>query len=273
MIFRKVALLIISGGIFLAAAAPSPAWAAKWHHVHLTASDTPEAAQWYAKYLEGAAIKNGPFDIAAFGETLVIFFPNKNEFEGSVGSSVDHIGWSFPDLDAKMKEFEEAGIKIVAPAIKLGKLKFGFIEDPWGTKIEVMEDPELIGFHHIHLLVPDTTASQNWYSKAFGGEVTKFGGFLPAVKYENMWLIIQRGKDKAPTKGRSVDHISWSFPDLDAGIANLAEMGTTLESGPMALPLPDGTKLKIAFLIDPDGVRIEIVEAPEAPAEADSGSE
>ena len=155
----------------------------------------------------------------------------------------------------------------------MGKLKFGFIEDPWGTKIEVMQDPDLIGFHHIHLHVPDPAASQNWYSQAFGGEVTRFGGFLPAVKYENMWLIIQRGKDKAPTKGRSVDHIGFSFTDLDSAVENLASMGTTLEAGPMVMPLPDGSKLKIAFLIDPDGVRIEIVEPVAAPVEAPAQTE
>jgi catechol 2,3-dioxygenase-like lactoylglutathione lyase family enzyme len=239
-----------------------PAGAA-WHHLHLGASDTAAAAAWYGQYMEGQAIKSGPFDIAMFGETAVVFMRRMGEQEGSSGSSIDHVGWSFPDLEAKMAEFEAAGIKIVAPMMSLGKIKFAFIEDPWGTKIEVMQDPDLIGFHHVHLHLTDPPAAQEWYANAFGGEVKRYGGFLPAVKFDNMWLIIQKTPEaKAPTLGRSVDHIGWSFDDLDAGLAHLKTLGIE----PKGAPIQMGP-LRFTFVQGDGGVRIEVLEN-KAPAEA-----
>jgi predicted enzyme related to lactoylglutathione lyase len=235
--------------------------AADWHHLHLTSTDPKAAVEWYAKHMEGTTAKFGQSDMAVFGKTIVLFFKKEAGFGPSQGTAVDHIGFSFTDLDAKMKEFEAAGIKIVAPARALGKIKFGFIEDPWGTKIEVMQDPDLYGFHHVHLHSPDPQATLEWYSKAFGGEITRYGGFLPAIKYNDMWLICQKyNEEKAPTKGRAVDHIGFSFPDLDAAAKTLKEQGVnfTLE------PRPYGA-LKIAFIDGPQGVNIELVQ-PAAPA-------
>ena len=64
----------------------------------------------------------------------------------STGSALDHIGFSFADLDAKMKEFDAAGIKVVTPVRDVaGLFKLGFIEDPWGTRIEVVQDPDEAG--------------------------------------------------------------------------------------------------------------------------------
>jgi len=236
----------------------TPAGAA-WHHVHLGATDTAAAAAWYAEHMDGEAVKSGPFDLAKFGETLVVFTRRAGEQEGSAGSSVDHIGWSFEDLEAKMKEFESAGIKIVAPMMSLGKIKFGFIEDPWGTKIEVMQDPDLVGFHHVHLHLTDPPAAQEWYANAFGGEVTRYGGILPAVKFDKMWLIIQKTpKAKAPTMGRAVDHIGWSFADLDAGLEHLKTLGIEPATPPMQMGA-----LRFAFVEGDGGVRIEVMQAAE----------
>jgi len=211
--------------------------------------------------MEGAVAEFAPGSKAAvFGQTWVLFFQRPEGFAGSAGSTIDHVGWSFSDLDAKMKGFEAAGIKILAPARQLGPIKFGFIEDPWGTKIEVMQDPELLGFHHVHLHATDPEAMLQWYVDAFGGEITRYGGFLPAVRYGPMWLIAQRQtEEKAATQGRSIDHIGFSFPDLDAAAETLKAQGVTFTMEPR--PFRD---LRIAFIEGPSGVRIELVQ-PAAP--------
>lgn len=246
-IIAALAVISISGA----------ARAADWHHLHLTAPDPHAAVEWYAKYMEGKTEKfSETSEAAVFGKTLVLFLKKDAGFPGSVGTAVDHIGWSFKDLDAKMKEFEAAKIKIIAPAKPLGKIKFGFIEDPWGTKIEVMQDPDLIGFHHVHLYSPDPDATLKWYAASFGGEPTRFSGVLPAIKYNDMWLICQKTtKELVPTKGHSVDHLGFSFPDLDAAATKLKGQGVKFSMEPR----PYG-KLKIAFLGGPDGVNIELVQ-------------
>src|SRR5579863_2557437 len=112
------------------------------------------AANRYEKYFGGRRIAEGP-DRIMFGSTRLLFM-KKADAKPSSGSVVDHIGFSFADLDAKMREFEAAGIKIVTPAREVpGLFKLGFVEDPWGTRIEVVQDPELLGLHHIQMRGPN----------------------------------------------------------------------------------------------------------------------
>ena len=62
---------------------------------------------------------------------------------------------------------------------------------------------------------------------------------------------------QAATKGRSLDHIGFEVKDLEAFCKKLAADGVTLESPFRDVP---GIGLKVAFLIDPAGTRIELTE-------------
>ena len=64
-------------------------------------------------------------------------------------------------------------------------------------------------------------------------------------------------KSEAPTKGRSLDHIGFEVKNLEAFCKKLQADGLTLE-----MPYRDVPQLglKIAFLVDPEGTRIELTE-------------
>jgi catechol 2,3-dioxygenase-like lactoylglutathione lyase family enzyme len=62
---------------------------------------------------------------------------------------------------------------------------------------------------------------------------------------------------QAATKGRSFDHIGLEVRDLEAFTRKLAADGVTFESPFREMP---GIGLKVAFLIDPAGTRIELTE-------------
>ena len=161
-----------------------------------------------------------------------------------------------------MKSFEEAGIKILAKTIEVpGKFKFAFIEDPWGTKIEVMEDLETLGFHHIHLKGPEPDKMLDWYENAFGGERTKYKGMLDALNYNGVWLLAQGAKEPlAPTKDRAIDHLGWGVIDMDADAKTLKEKGVKFTMEPR--PFNPEIAIAIAFVEGPNGVRIELVQRP-----------
>ena len=246
--------------LFLALSPASFAEGMPYDHMHLIATNPAEAVEWYAKYMDGETI--GSDNRLRFGTTLVIFFEREPGFEGSDGSSVDHIGFSFHDLNAKMSEFREAGIKVLAEAKEVpGKFKYGFIEDPWGTKIEVMEDHETIGFHHIHLKGPEPAKLLDWYQNAFGGERTKYKGMLDALNYGGVWLLAQNAPEPmAATKGRAIDHLGWGVKDMDADAKTLKEKGVTFTMEPR--PFNPEIAIAIAFVEAPGGVRIELVQRP-----------
>ena len=118
-----------------------------------------------------------------FGSTRLLFL-RKADAKPSAGSAVDHIGFSFANVDAQMKEFEAAGIKIVTPVREVpGLFKLGFPEDPWGTRIEVVQDPELLGLHHIHVRGPNPDEVFTWLLGKFGGQRRQLKGRADAIKY------------------------------------------------------------------------------------------
>src|SRR5262245_22923330 len=82
-----------------------------YDHIHLGVPDTAAAVSWYEKNFGGKRFDEAA-DRLLFGSTRLIFL-RRDKSEPSVGSSIDHLGFSFANLDAKMKEFEAVGVKIV----------------------------------------------------------------------------------------------------------------------------------------------------------------
>ena len=244
--------------------AQSPAW--PYDHVHLLVPDTAAGANWYEKNFGGKRITEAP-DRLMYGSTRFMFIRNANA-KPSAGSAVDHVGFSVPDVDAKFKEFEANGVKIVQPVRDVpGLFKLGFVEDPWGTRIEVVQDPELLGLHHIHMRGPDPEAIFSWLLAKFGGERTKLKGRLDAVRYRatgfsDMWILVQAGASE-PSEGHAIDHIGWrSTGPLNDTINGLKAKGVTVTSEPRPLPLPNGPTINFSYVAGPAGARIEIVERP-----------
>jgi catechol 2,3-dioxygenase-like lactoylglutathione lyase family enzyme len=260
MMIRKLfALGLLATTVW--AAAPALARAADYHHVHLTASNGEDAAQWYIRHMGCQALRNRK-DAAQCGTVLLLFFARAPK-GASEGTGVNHIGFSFRDLTTKMKELEAAGVKVATPLRDApGLFKLAFVEDPWGTRIEVVEDLEYLGFHHIHLRSPDPDATSKWYQNVFGGQPAKLKGRLDGLLYGTTWLLVGRQTEGqlAPTEGRAVDHLGFSFPNLDAAAAEFKKKGVTFQAEPR--DVQSTVASRIAFVIGPDDVRIEVVQPP-----------
>ena len=156
-------------------------------------------------------------------------------------------------------------MKIVTPVRDVqGLFKLGFVEDPWGTRIEVVQDPELLGLHHIHLRAADPEEMFTWLLAKFGGERTKLKGRIDAVKYSapgfsDMWILVQKG-ESTPSEGHAVDHIGWRTKGLDASIAELKTKGVKVTTEPRLLTLADKTVIHFAYVEGPAGTKIELVQ-------------
>jgi len=247
--------------------------ASSYHHLHFRVPDTAAAAAWYAKYMSGEQIRIADFDaVRQSNGVLLMFSPLdrpgvdgaafEGEVKGSSGTAVDHVGFSFSDLEAKMALFKKAGIKILQEPKQVADLfSYGFVEDPWGTKIEVMQDPDLVGLHHIHVLSGAPEEMLKWYQTQFGGELTSFKNIpaLGAIIYSDVWLIVQKSANSlSGTAFRSIDHLGFGVSDMDATLAAYRRSKVKIAAEPRAV-----STFKIAFVESPDGVLIEIV-APQA---------
>ncbi len=233
-----------------------------WDHLHLNAPDAAEAAAWYTEHLGALAAPGDPaahvqvagLEVARIGTHEFRWFSNTTP--GSVGSVIDHYGWSVESTDDGCAALQAAGAKVLeAPKTVADRLRICFLEDPFGAKLELLEDPDHRGFHHVHLLVPDVETHRQWMASVVGGELATYQDLLPGIRRDGMWLLYRPGGDLAPSLGRAIDHFGFRTEDLEGGLARLEAAGAAMEGPPREIP-----GFRIGFGIAPDGVRVELVE-------------
>jgi len=236
--------------------------ATPYDHIHLAAPNAQEAAEWYARHFDGRVGRfrdsedtSIAIDRAFFDGISVIFF-ERDPGEGSVGSGVDHIGFSMPNVEQVFNAAVADGATSLGELTEFNGMKLGFLVGPWGTKIELIDAPDLRGAHHVHLSSEDPAATLAWYLDTFGGEERLFGGVLPGAYYGNLWVLAAQATGPvAPTQGRSMDHLGWRFDDLDGAAEEMKGKGVEFTMEPR-----DYRGIRISFVAGPEGVRIEVVE-------------
>jgi catechol 2,3-dioxygenase-like lactoylglutathione lyase family enzyme len=131
---------------------------------------------------------------------------------------------------------------------------------PEKITVELTEDKTLavpVTMHHIHLATPNSEKQRDWYVKTFGARSGVRGAFLAA--FIPGGEVNTRAADtlQAPTKGRSLDHIGFEVKNLEAFCKKLEAEGVKFETPYRDVP---AIGLKVAFLTDPEGTRIELTE-------------
>ena len=265
------------------AVTPSLADAADYHHVHITASSPSEAVNWYTQYMDCQPISDRRDAADCDGVELV--FVVQPTMGSTQGTGMNHISFSFPDLTAKMAELESVGVR--GSGVRLqrfpdgstlrdvpGLFKMGFIFDPWGTRIELVEDTDSLGFHHIHLSATDPEATLAWYRDVMGGEPASLKGRLNGLRFDDVWLLVEEHAEGTPatTEGRAIDHIAFVVPDLDSAAAAMRQQGVVFQQGP-GVPENARTAAQRAFVAGPDNVRVAVVESGFAGVMADRVSD
>lgn len=224
---------------------------AEFHHVRLNVPDPAAAADWYVRHFDGRLVDAGS---VAWGKTAIRFARSQGTAAGSKGSGLDHLGFGYGDLDAAMKRFAREKVKIVSGIEQEGPIRYAFVEDPWGTLIEAVEDPDLHGFHHVHLATTEPRQTLGWYVSHFGGKVERYRGRIGGVRYGGVWLLVKTVKrPPAPTAGRAIDRIGFRVADLSAAVNDLRHERARFENGGA---MQDG--LRSALFLGPDQVRVEL---------------
>ena len=255
---RRNGLSICFAVLASTAGAAAPATrATDYDNVHIRVLDPVKAAAWYVSAL-GATPSEPPAAGTAqvtFG-SQVITITKGDTIQPSVGTLIDHIGLSYRDLDAAVKRAEAAGAKVTSPPRESpGIFRYAYIEDPSGVRIEMVEDTERLGFHHVHLRVKDPAATLGWYEQQFGGERTLLRGKLDGVRFNGVWLFaMSSGTETAPPP-TAIQLVALRFNDVDAALKALAANGVKTISEARSLPA-----LTYGFVQDPNGIRVEIVK-------------
>jgi catechol 2,3-dioxygenase-like lactoylglutathione lyase family enzyme len=161
---------------------------------------------------------------------------------------------SFPDAQARVRDLTAAGIK-ATPSPHEGFTNAVFIEDPWGVRIEILQDPAALGFHHVHLNVPDPQAALAWYADKLGGERGTLNG-TDGVRFGSVWLLASRSAAPLqPSAERAIMNVAVRVADIQKAFAELKGKGVQVVTEPRQL----GT-LWYGFIEGPSGVRTELLQ-------------
>ena len=262
--------LVLPGAAAFLALTSGVATAAGVDYVHIAVPSPIEAVKWYTEHMEcEPSVKQAD---AANCHGVEVVFGVARTLGGTPGTGVNHIGFSFPDLEAKMSELEAVGVRGAGVRLQRfedgstfrdvpGLFKLGFIFDPWGTRIELAEDPDYLGFHHIHLSTADPAATLAWYQDVLGGVPARLRGRLNGLLFDDVWLLVSQHEEgvPAPTAGRTLDHLGFVVDDMDAAAADMRERQVVFEEAP-AVPENGRSGAMRAFLAGPDNVRVAVVE-------------
>lgn len=228
-------------------------------HVHLVVADPEAQKKLFIGVLGGELKSLPPLELVKFPGILVVLQKARTApTDGSDGSTVNHFGFL-------VKSYAEIKAKLSAEHLEFSmdneKNKQLIAVFPEKVRVEFTEDPNLktpIAFHHFHVATPDQEGLRDWYVKTFGATAGKRGNFPTAMAPGGEVDFLKANAAASPTKGRSLDHIGFEVVNLEAYCKRLQADGVTFDTTYRAIPQLNG--LKIAYILDPIGTRIELTE-------------
>jgi predicted enzyme related to lactoylglutathione lyase len=246
-------------------------------HHHLTTTNIEAARKFYVDTLGGTATKVGTnnLEIIKFPNVL-IFFRNATPLPGGTrGTTVNHIGFSVPNLRAMVDKVKLNGYRMItdtettpdrvvkddiAGPPPAGGSSIAFVLGPDDVKVELVEMTQQtlpIALHHVHFFNPANTEMQAWYVKTFGA-TSRLGGAFPAALLPGVALNFSASPTPVVgTQGRALDHIGFEVKNLEAFTKKLEAEGIKITMPYRKVPALD---IAVAFLTDPWGTYIELTE-------------
>jgi catechol 2,3-dioxygenase-like lactoylglutathione lyase family enzyme len=246
-------------------------------HHHLNASNVAAQKKFFVETLGGKAIKIGTnnTEVVEFPGVL-IFFRQQAPTGGTRGTTVNHIGFSVPNLRKTVDKVKADGYRMITREEATGRevkddiagpaapggASIAFALGPDDLKVELVESkPQTIpiALHHVHFFNPKNTEMQAWYVKVFGAKPGMGGGgAFPAGTLPGVALNFSPSPDAVVgTQGRAVDHVGFEVKNLEEFCKKLEAQGIKLERPYTKV---EGLGIAIAFIKDPWGTYIELTE-------------
>jgi catechol 2,3-dioxygenase-like lactoylglutathione lyase family enzyme len=263
MKFRCVFALAISAfpSAFAQLAPPNDA-GVTLGHIHLVVKDVEAQKRFWTAMMGGVPVMNDRLEMIRFPGVYILLRQGEPTAPPA-GSVVDHFGLVFKDLPAWLAKWKANGVEIEQNQNPVQ----GYVHAPDGVRVEFFGDPGLdapVKMDHIHFWPADNSAIRAWYARVFGGKpgqrprVSTPGwidcDFFPGANFS----FSPQATKLAPTAGRSLDHIGFEVKNLDAFLKKLESQGIRIDEGPR--PSPNSKSLRVAYVTDPWGTRIELTE-------------
>ena len=239
-------------------------------HWHLNSRDI-EANKKILVAMGGTLVNAGNFQIIRFPGVLVYLNQAAGAAPangGTVGSVVNHVGFTVPNTPEAVAKWKAAGVNVLPGG--QGRTDQAFVETPDGLRIEILENKDQkfpIQSHHVHFNVPESEIPkiQAWYSTWFGAVPGKRGANI-AADLPGINLSFSKSMNDAvqvTTKGRVLDHIGFDVKNLQAFLKKYEAAGGKIDR---PYTRNEQTNSALAFITDPWGTYIELNERPDTPS-------
>ena len=250
-------------------------------HHHLNTTNMAAQKKFYVDTLGGklrhiGAGTDRDQEIIEFPGVLMFFRPMQAPTGGSIGTTVNHIGFSVPDLKVLVPKIKANGFKMitadsVAATVKVTDdiaaasptTNIAFALGPEDTKVEFVEVKDQkapIQLHHIHFFGQQNKEMQAWYAKTLGAKELPAGPGAAFVQDQLPGVFLNFTPSPTPvigTTGRSIDHIGFEVRNLEAFTKQLEAQGIKLDRPYTKIA---GLGIAVAFIKDPWGTNIELSE-------------
>jgi catechol 2,3-dioxygenase-like lactoylglutathione lyase family enzyme len=250
-------------------------------HHHLNTTNMEAQKKFYVDTLGGKLIKlQNQQEIIEFPNVLMFFRPMQAPTGGTIGTTVNHIGFSAPDLRPLVAKIKANGFKMITTESVAANVKvtddiaaaspttnIAYALGPEDTKVEFVEvktQQAPIQLHHVHFFGQQNAEMQAWYAKTFGAKPRPANPAQAFVVDDLPGVALNFSPSPTPTvgtTGRALDHIGFEIKNLEAFTKKLEAAGIKLDR-PYTKVAALG--IAIAFIKDPWGTNIEMTEGLDA---------
>jgi catechol 2,3-dioxygenase-like lactoylglutathione lyase family enzyme len=247
-------------------------------HHHFNTTDMAAQKRFFVETLGGklATIGTNNLEVIEFPNVFLFFRPMQAPTGGMIGSTVNHVGFSVPDLKPVVAKLKANGYKMitadsVAATVKVTDdiaaasptTNIAFALGPEDIKVELVEakaQTAPIQLHHVHFFGEQQAEMQAWYTKVFGATAQPSNPNQAFITAQLPGVTLSFTRSPAATEGtqgRALDHIGFEIENLEAFTKKLEADGIPLT---VTYRKIEALGLAIAFIKDPWGTNIELTE-------------
>jgi len=260
---------------------------AHFHHVHLNVTDPERTLKFYEFMFGAVRLTFRGVAEALFTERSFILLNKVDEPPpGELRSGIWHIGWGGVDVPNEYAWWKAQGMDVHTPIYSLGRGHVTYWNGPDKEVIELNTQGHH-RFSHVHLMASDVNETARWYTTNLGlparperpkpkdmsqvrawssgfrcGNVTFIVYGKPDYEPRPPWWRWEPLVDFEPQQGRAVDHIAFSFRNIEPVFQRMQQNGVEIVH---PIRHSDQDNLKSFFVMAPDKVLVEIVEARPIP--------
>src|SRR5689334_19532656 len=199
-------------------------------HHHFNTTDMAAQKRFFVETLGGKLAKIGTnnLEVIEFPNVFLFFRPMQAPTGGTIGTTVNHVGFSVPDLKPVVAKLKANGFKMitsdsVASTVKITDdiaaasptTNIAFALGPEDIKVELVEvkgQTAPIQLHHVHFFGEHREEMQDWYAKVFGATKNPANPNQAFVTDQLPGVTLSFSPSTTPTvatQGRALDHIGF----------------------------------------------------------------